>query len=166
MTTSLMKNIHISLILLLAVTLASCGFQLKQSAAIPASFGPVSIAGINQYSDLYKTIKTALKQSDIQISESGNHHISISNVTKDRRVLSVDTFGKVAEYELFKSFSFSVSDNAGNKVIESQTLATQVSYTVSSTDILAKNQEEDDLNRRMEEKLVDQMLRYISNKIK
>jgi len=52
MTTSLMKNIHISLILLLAVTLASCGFQLKQSAAIPASFGPVSIAGINQYSDL------------------------------------------------------------------------------------------------------------------
>jgi len=153
-------------LLLLTVMLSGCGFQLKQSPQLPAGFGPASIEGVNQFSDLYKAIARKLKQSSIQLATEknlANNRIVIRKVENKKRVLSVGTDIKVSEYELTKSLRFMVLDMTGNQVIEPQTISTSSSYSVSSTDVLGKGLEENDIHRRMEENLVDRMFLSISS---
>lgn len=152
--------------LLLTFALAGCGFQLKQTADIPASFGPVGISGIDKFSTLYKSIQNAFRQSSIETvsDNSARHVIAISRIRNERRVLSVDGSGKVSEYELIKTLRFSVLGQNGNSVTDSQTISANRSYSVSRSDILSKELEEEDIGRRMEEVLAEQMLRFISSR--
>ena len=161
------KSMKFAAILIVSLILSGCGFQLKQSAAIPTSFGPASIEGADKHSTLYKAIRNTLKQSSIPLtdSKSATSKIVIQNLTNDRRILSVGSSGKVSEYDLTKTLSFVVLDNSGNAVIETRKLSVNRSYTVSSTDVLGKGLEEDDLNIRMEQDLVDRMFRYIASQL-
>lgn len=161
-------NFYLGLLLLLSITLASCGFHLKQSAAIPTGFGPVSIAGISEYSSLYKIIRNALRQSDIQIvnDDTANHTVVISNLKNERHVLSVNSAGKVSEYELIKTLTFRVLDRNGRDITDPQTISTNRAYSVSSnTETVGESLEEADIYLSMEEALVDRMFRYISGRI-
>ena len=150
--------------LALNLGLTGCGFQLKESAAIPAGFGPVKVQGISDYSSLYKSVRNTLRQSSIQIAEdeTASHTLVIQQVNNERRVLSVNSAGKVAEYELIKTLAFRVLDANGNEVIEEQRISSNQSYSVSSTDTLANNLEEEDISQRMEASLVDRMFRFIA----
>ena len=162
------KHLQSVLLILFIASLTGCGFQLKQSAAIPASFGPVSISGIAPYSSLFKSMRNAMRQSSVEViseSDSANHKILIKNARSDRRVLSVDSDGKAAEYELTQSLTFSVTDSSNNVLIEPQKLSVNYFYTSSRNDVLSDNTEEDDLKLRMENNLVDRMLRIISAQI-
>lgn len=161
-------NFYLVFLLLLSATLASCGFHLKQSPAIPANFGPVNISGISEYSSLYKIIRNALRQSDIEIvnDDSANYTIAISNLKNERHVLSVDNAGKVAEYELIKTLTFRTLDRDGSEVTDPQTISTNRAYSVSSnSETVGESLEEADVYLRMEEALVDRMFRYISGRI-
>ena len=143
--TPVRKYFHLGFWLLLSLTLASCGFHLKQTAAIPAGFGPVSVSGISEHSSLYKSIRNTLRQSDISITgtDSANHTIAVSNVRHERRVLSVDSAGKVAEYELIKSLTYRVLDRSGSEITEPQSISTNSSYSVSSNnDAIGESLEE------------------------
>lgn len=155
-----------AVLVLVSLVISGCGFQLKQSAAIPASFGPASISGTDKHSTLYKAIKNVLKQSGISLTETAaRHKIIINQVTNDRRVLSVRTTGKASEYDLTKTLIFSVIDSLGNIIIDAHKLTTNRSYTVTNTDVLGSGLEEDDLKIRMERDLVDRMFRVIAAKM-
>ena len=168
-----MHKKHFYPVILLILTLAlnlgltGCGFQLKESAAIPPGFGPVKVQGVNEYSSLYKAVKNTLRQSSIQIAadETARHTLLIQQVNNERRVLSVDSAGKVAEYELIKTLAFRVLDSNGNEVVEEQRISSNQSYSVSSTDTLANNLEEEDIIRRMEASLVERMFRFIAGRL-
>lgn len=151
------------LLLFVSGSLASCGFQLKQRTALPASFGPVSIQGIGKYSSFYRTVRSALRQSSISIVEStaASHSIHITP-SRDRKVLSVNTAGKVSEYELIQRLNYRVTSASGTTLIEPTTLSRSSYYTVSSTEILGDSTEENDVYQRLEDDLVNQMFDQIS----
>lgn len=154
-------------IVTLALLLSACGFQLRQSAPMPASFGPVAISGTDEFSTFHQVIRRNLRQLDIPLASQGssaNHRIKVRLKSK-RRVLSVGGSGKVSEYELTKTLNFNVLDAAGNEVIESQTLSASKAYTVDRNDVLGDTIEEDDVKLRLEEDLVDRMFRFISRQI-
>jgi len=156
------------LLFIFTVSLTGCGFQLKQSADLPASFGPVAITGLSPYSNLYRMISNKLRQSAIEVvteKSTANHTIAISNNRDERRVLSVTSSGKVAEYDLVKVLSFSAYNSAGSEIIDSQTLSTNRFYTVSGSDALEDDREEADLKRQMNAELVDRMFRQIASRI-
>ena len=151
------------LALLLSSTLASCGFQLKQSANLPSSFGPVSIKGIGRFSSIYRTVRSVLRQSSIDIIDetAANHTIHIKP-SRDRKVLAVNSAGKVSEYELIQRLDYRVTSSSGHTVITPVTLSRSSYYTVSGTEILGDSAEEDDVYSRLEEQLINQMLEQIS----
>ena len=151
------------LTLSLAGSLASCGFQLKQSSPLPASFGPVSIQGVGKFSSFYKTVRNALRQSSIIIVEASaaNHTLDISPV-RERKVLSVNAAGKVSEYELISRLKYRVTSSGGSALIEPTTLSRSSYYTVSTNEILGDSTEENDVYQRLEEQLVNQMFDQIS----
>lgn len=151
------------LLLLLSIILAGCGFQLRQSATLPASFGPVKISGIDQYSTVYRSLRNALSQSSIRIvsDSSAQHEITI-NPSQERKVLSVNAAGKVSEYELIQRIRYQVSGSDGKTVVPSTNLTFSTYYRVSGSEILGDDREEADLFQRLEERLINQMLDQIS----
>jgi len=152
-------------LLLSLVVIAGCGFHLKESAQLPASFGPVSVEGVSNSSDLYRSIRNILKGSGIKIvdPDSANNRISVRITRNDRKVLSVDTGGKVSEYELLREIRFSVRNAAGTDIIEEQTISVTRYYDVNDSDAaLNDSLEEADLRRIMDEELADRMFRYIA----
>ena len=151
------------LTLFLTSSLASCGFQLKQSAALPASFGPVSVEGISKFSSFYKTVRNALRQSSIKIVDStaASHQLQIQP-SRQRKVLSVNSAGKVSEYELIQRVKFQVTSAQGTTLIAPTTLSRSTFYTTSNTEVLGDINEESDIYQRLEEQLVDQVFNRIS----
>ena len=162
------KVLRFHALLLGLLLLAGCGFQLKMSAQLPASFGPVSIEGIGSGSTLYRSIKNILRGSDIRIVEAAeaNNRIIVRQTKNDRKTLSVDANGKVSEYELIRGIDFSVIDNSGNTTIENQSLIVSRYYTVNNDQALSDDIEEADIRRLMDEELADRMFRYISAQAK
>ena len=162
------RIINYLLISLLLASLASCGFQLRESVAIPENFGPVKITGISEFSTMYKAVRNALRQSSIEITHdnsTANHILVINRVRNERRVLSVDSSGKVAENELIKSIHFQLLDRDGNSVTEPQTISTNRSYAVPESAGLGTALEDQEISRSMEESLVERMLRYLAGRI-
>ena len=156
-------NIHYFILCsMLVLSLASCGFQLKQSTSLPASFGPVSIQGISKFNPFYRTVRNALRQSSVNIVEStaASHTIHISS-SRERKVLSVNTAGKVSEYELIQRLKYRVTRADGSTLTSPTTLSRSSYYTASTTEVLGNATEEVDIYKRLEEQLVNQMLDQI-----
>ena len=147
----------------LTSSLASCGFQLKQRTSLPASFGPVSIQGVSTFSPFYRAVRSALRQSSINIVEdtAASHFIHISP-SRERKVLSVNTAGKVSEYELIQRLNYRVTSSNGTTLIAPTRLARSSYYTVSSTEVLGDSLEENEVYKRLAEDLINQMFDQIS----
>ena len=159
-------HIHFIALLLSVLLLSGCGFHLKQTAALPASYGPVSIEGVDQYSDLYKFIKSGLRQSDISLADAdaaASSRLQASLIKNERRVLSVGSSGKVAEYELIQTLRFQLLAADGSAITEPQTFTSNRSYNVSSTDVLGNDLEEAEIRTNMQKDLVERMFRYLAN---
>jgi LPS-assembly lipoprotein len=154
---------HFPFYLLLVISLASCGFQLKQSASLPTSFGPVSVDGISKFSSFYKSLRNALRQSSINIVDqaAASHSIKL-NPSREKKVLSVDAGGKVSEYELILRLTYQVSSDGDTVKTHSRTISTSTFYSVSNTEVLGDSKVEEDIFKRLEERLVDQMIKQIS----
>jgi LPS-assembly lipoprotein len=148
----------------LVLSTVSCGFKLRQAASLPANFGPVQIQGIGKLSAFYKSVRNALRQNSIDITDDGsaNHTIVISNYRRDRKVLSVGADGKVSEYELISSASYQVLDSSGQSLYPSENFSVSRYYTVSTNETLSDDLEEADLYERMEQSLVNQIFRHIA----
>lgn len=151
------------IILIFTALLSACGFQLKQSASLPASFGPVSVEGLDRYSSIYRTLRNALKQSDIEISEdsTANHRLLVT-ASRERKVLAVTAAGKASEYELIQSLVYRVVTANGEDLIETRTLSSSAYYTTSTSEVLNDTKQETDIFQRLEQRLIDQMFNQIS----
>ncbi len=98
----------------LIALLISCGFRLRGGGEVPAELKSVHIAGIAEYEILNQELKRALQRAGSIVTNIPGDAQSIINISGEetkKRVLSVDTQGRAAEYELNYRFSFSVTAN-------------------------------------------------------
>lgn len=82
--------------------------------------------------------------------------------TSDTQVLSVGSSGRASGYMLRYELSFRVTDAKGFDLIEPQTIRLIRDYTFDPTNVLAKEQEEQDLRRGMQRDAVQQVMRRLS----
>lgn len=153
------------LLILLALSLLSgCGFQLRGKIALPATIGPVHIQGLGQYDEVRRELVQLIRFNDIQITDSREQASSIlriSDRSSDRRVLSVDGNGNVAEYELHEGARFILLGKNGQTLVESQPVNILTSYLNNETEVLGKQQEEGQLRKDMQRDLAAQIMRRL-----
>lgn len=151
-------------LLLALILLAGCGFQLRGSVALPGNIAPVYIQGLGEYDDLRLELAQIFSFSDIQVSadpQAAASTLKISNRSSDRRVLSVDGNGNVAEYELHEGAQFTLLAADGSALVESQTVNTITTYLNAETEVLGKQQEEGTLRQDLRRDLASQIMQRL-----
>lgn len=139
-----MKHILFSIIIL--SVLSACGFQLRGDVALPQSINPVFISGLSEYKPMYREIRESLKTSGISITTNATEANSKLKVFEDRlvqNILSVDSRGKVVEYDLIYLFTFSLKDKNNELLVAKQRLHVQRNFLNPETTVLGKTQEQE-----------------------
>lgn len=158
------KFISVALLLLTASLLQGCGFQLRGSVALPASIGPVYIQGLGEYDELRRELAQIFTFSDITVLKEPKGAAStlrIDNRSTDRRVLSVDGNGNVAEYELHEGARFSLVATDGSALVKPQVVSAITTYLNAETQVLGKQQEEGTLRKDLQRDLASQIMRRL-----
>lgn len=153
-----MKILRIVPVACLAVMLSACGFQLRGSAALPEEMAVTYIKAGNPYGTLVNDFAEALRSHRVTVTEDREEATATLVIIKnshDKDVLSVNSDGKVLEYQLRQSIQFSVKAGDNIMLLEPQQVTMTRDYLYSSTDVLGKEREEAVIQRTLQRELVN-----------
>lgn len=142
------------------VMLQGCGFHLRTASELPPSVSPMFIEGLGANDPMLNTLKEVLKESNVQLADERSQAttlLRLRNQKINRRVLSVDSGGKVLEYELHHALDFSLLRQSGDELVAEQSIGVQQTYENPETEVLGKRHEEEQLRESMRSDLARHM---------
>jgi len=162
MTSRITGSAHPVVFFLLAVfmmtALSGCGFHLRGSDSLPAGMSVTYIQSANPFSSLVDDFADALRTRGVQVTEdraAATAVLRIHENNKDREVLSVNTSGKVLEYQLRQMIRFSVATAENLPIVEQQTVTMKRAYLYRSSDVLGSEREKDAVRSTLQKNLVN-----------
>jgi LPS-assembly lipoprotein len=164
-----MKTIRhplLALCLLATAMLSACGFQLRGSQ------GPAALAFSTIYislpttSELHAMLKRSIEASSAtRVVDSPQDAQAILTITTDsqtKNILSLNTSGRVREYELVRTFGFRLHDKTGQDWLPPSQFFIRRDIAFNDSAILAKEAEEVNIVRDMQNDLAQQLLRRLA----
>ncbi len=152
-------------VVLMALLLSACGFQLRGAANMPPVMQQTYLSGLSEYNEFAREIRRALEGSGISVLSSPDNataELTIVESSTDKRVLSVQasgqSTGKVEEYELHHRLVFKVKAKDGRTLLEPQKLEVTRDYLFDKNDPLGKSGEEVAIREEMRRDLIQLML--------
>lgn len=155
------KNIITGMILLFALALSACGFQLRGSADL--SFKKLFIQG-NKLSisrDLERSIKTNGVQVVKEV-EDADMLLELMGESNQKRILSLSGGGLVREFELIYIARFRVRQASSPLWGPEQTVRSRRDFSYDDNALLGKAEEEARLNSDMRNDAVREILRRLT----
>jgi LPS-assembly lipoprotein len=156
MTTSIRNQF---LMMLAIISLIACGFQLR--GGIEANFDSISINGGS--AGFVKQLKKRLRQSSIAVLPTdGEVKLEILDDLLNKRILSLNSDGRISEYELNYKVSYRVkgkNDSEWGQLINN---AVRRQYTYDDENVVAKALEEEKLINGMRDELIRTITAQIS----
>ena len=153
------------LIVSMLTVLSGCGFHLRGSAALPAGMSVTYIQTASPFSSLVDDFAEALGTHGVQVTEdraAATAVLRIHENERERDVLSVNTSGKVLEYQLRQTIRFSVATAENLPVVEQQTVTLSRAYLYRSTDVLGSEREKDAVRSTLQKNLVNMAMLRIA----
>lgn len=169
MRSRLASNTRRLLVCLFAVftvtAISGCGFHLRGSDALPAEMSVTYIESANPFSTLVDDFAEALRTRGAQVTEERAAATAVLRILGNntgRDVLSVNTSGKVLEYQLRQTVRFSVATAENLPIVESQTVTLTRAYLYSSTDVLGSEREKVAVRNTLQKNLVNMAMLRIA----
>lgn len=148
-------------ILLLALTLSACGFQLRGVATLPYQSLYIENAGPEMGVELARAIRTSGTQV-VDDPAKAQAVLQVLSQQREKQILSISGAGRVSEYRLLYRVAFRVRDATGKELMPAQTIEAARELTYDAARALAKEAEEALLYRDMQRDLVHQILRRLA----
>lgn len=150
-------------VLILALSLAACGFQLRGSYSLPWD---TLCLGIPDNSELYAQIRRSIEASSktriVGDPKAAQATLMVLRNDQTKNILSLSGYGRVREFQLMRSFSYRIVDANGVELQPPAQIVLTREMTFDDTRILAKEQEELQIWREMQTDLVQQLLRRLA----
>lgn len=146
-------------VLLLALSLAGCGYHLRGPGRLPAAMLRTRIAAPNPYGTLATGLREALQSAGATMVGNGaaGRDVAVLHILQDavdQRVVAVNQAGKAIEYELRLRVSFSVHAG-GRTVLPRQDLQLTRDYPFDPAQALGNQAEAEDAVDAMRREMVD-----------
>lgn len=158
---SLLMHRSNSLVLLLALTLAACGFQLRGVADL--SFKTLNVQGSRL--SISRELQQSLKANGIQVVETAENAellLELVNEVNEKRILSLSGGGLVREFELNYTVNFRTREPANALWGPVQSVQVRRDFSYNDNALLGKLDEEARLNTDMRKDAVREVLRRLT----
>ncbi len=147
--------------LLLTLLLSSCGFQLRGQSNLP--FDTLHIGGATpMLVELKRNVVAGTKTSLIDQPKDAEAIFEIVQEVREKVIQSLDTSGRVREYQLRYRVGFRVHDGKGQNWIPTSEIALTRDISFNDAQIIAKENEEALLYRDMQSDMVQQIMRRLT----
>jgi len=147
----------------IALALSACGFQLR--GAHPLPFDTLFV-NLPESSELRAVIKRNVEaSSQTRVIDDAKQAQATLNVLADNQVkniLSLNSAGRVREFQLVRVFTFRVQDAKGQDYVPVSSVRITRDITFNDTTVLSKDAEEAMLWRDIQNDLVQQLLRRLT----
>lgn len=153
----------------LTVLLSACGFHLRGSnGSFILPFATMYI-GLPDTSPLAIDLKRYIRAvGSTEVVDIKNGADAVFEVLSDpeknrtKTILSLNSNGRVSEYQLGYSINFRVLDKAGNQLLGPTSISLNRPITFNDSQVLAKETEEAQLYRDMRNDMVQQIMRRLA----
>lgn len=145
-----------------AGSVASCGFHLRGDASFPFKTVFVnSPTSKPMATELERSITAGSDTKVVAEAPAAEVVLDIPVVVDDKDVLSLSSGGSVREYALVKRVQFRLHDKTGADWMPPGEIVVRRSYTFNETQVLARDLQEQRLLREMQTDAVQQILRRL-----
>ena len=147
--------------------LTACGFQLRGSYSLPYDKLYIALPETNALrATLKRNIEASTQTRVVGEAKEAEAILTVLADVPSKNVLSINSAGRVAEYQLIRIFTFQVTDKNGKPLLPSGTISMHRDITFNDSEVLSKESEESLLWRDIENDLVQQLLRRLAAKPK
>ncbi len=158
-----MNMTRILLILFCATLLSACGFQLRGEVDLPYSSIYIALPESNTLrAKLARNISAGSKTALVNSAKESQAVLGIAGDSMVKNILSLNSAGRVREYQLVRTFDFRVYDPTGRDLIPPGQIVVKRDITFDDSQVLSKQAEEVLLIKDMEDDLVQQLLRRLA----
>ena len=144
------------------IVLTGCGFQLRGAATY--SFSSIylnSSAPPSFNNEMRRALTGASSVPLTDTADAAQVILDIPVVQDDKEVLSLSSAGAVREYQLIKRVSFRLHGKDGADWMPAGEIVIRRAYTFNETQVLARDLEEQRLQRDMQTDAIQQIVRRL-----
>lgn len=166
MTPAAKKTFQLTGLLVLALVLASCGFQLRGvQHSIASRYESVRLVTHGSDEPFFSVMKQQLKNSGVKVSDDASATLEILETRTQKRTASYSSRAKSAEFELLKTvtFKFRLDDR---ELIMPMPLQARRSYLYRETAAVGKAEEERLLWQEMDDDLAQRILLALQHTVR
>jgi LPS-assembly lipoprotein len=150
-------------IVAVALLLSACGFHLRGAYSLP--FDTIYVA-LPESAELRAVIKRNIEAStQTRVTDAANEAQATLRIVSDapiKNILSLNSAGRVREFQLTRTFVFAVANNAGGEYLPQSTIVISREMSFDDSAVLSKEAEEVLLWRDIQNDLVQQLLRRLA----
>ena len=154
-----------SLRLLIAATalmLAGCGFHLRGAASFAFESVYLNSVGPPSFNNEMRRALTGASSASVSDTAAAAQVVlEIPVIQDDKEVLSLSSGGAAREYQLIKRVSFRLHDKDGADWMPAGEIVIRRAYTFNETQALARDLEEQRLQRDMQTDAIQQIVRRL-----
>lgn len=148
------------LVLLLAATLAGCGFQLRGTAEIPPDLAPIYVQAA-EGSAVRTALERRLELNSGALTRNAAEArllVRVLGESRSTRVAAVDRGGKVIAQELHLRVRFDAANPDGSERLAAQSLDLVRTFENPDVEVLGKQQEADLIYEDLVDDAADRIL--------
>jgi LPS-assembly lipoprotein len=145
-----------------ALALSACGFHLRGDVTYPFESIFVNASVSPPLSlELTRALTAASSAKVVDSPASAQVVLDVPSVVDDKEVLSLSSGGSVREYQLIKRVQFRLRGKDGYDWMPSGEIVIRRAYTFNETQVLARDLQEQRLQREMQTDAVQQIVRRL-----
>ena len=149
------------LLLIITLIISGCGWQLRNSEIVASSLGTVYLSSKIGDTALTKELRRAISIYGVSIGNTkaeSNYIVVIVDFRQNSRIASINSRGRVAEYQLNEDVDFYITDADDKQILSLSTASVERVYEFREEDILASSNEEKRILKEMRGEIVRQIL--------
>jgi LPS-assembly lipoprotein len=147
---------------LVTLLLSGCGFHMRGAPDLP--FKSIYL-NLPDSSTLYAELSRNIRAGGTVIATDPKEADAVLNVLTDERekkILTLNTFGRVREYALYQNFRFVVKDKNDGILVPPTDISLKREITYNEQQELSKQSEEVLIYREMQSDIVQRILRLLA----
>ncbi len=156
-------------IVLLVLSLAACGFQLRSNIALPPDLGPVKVTSTTPYSPLAQSVATGLRNAGAVAAAEDAKDVAALEILSERwgdLPIAIDAQGRAQEFSLRYAAVFVFRRADGSELVPQQVVELSRDYVSPPENATGTTTEREILSDELRREMAASILRRVDGVIK